>query len=62
MISKDFSDPEFRWVNGAGATVSGFNTNVTTYDHHLVYYPPPYFPVMGDYDFISWEEKEKGQL
>lgn len=59
MISKDFSDPEFRWVNYAGQTVGGFNQNLNSYDSNLTYDPPPYFPVFGDYDFISWEEKEK---
>jgi hypothetical protein len=59
MISKDFSDPEFRWVNESGQTVGGFQTNFNSYDPQLVYNPPPYFPVHGEYKFISWEEKEK---
>lgn len=58
MISKDFSDPEFRWVSG-GVAVAGFRNNTNTYDHNLAYNPPPYFPLMGDYEFISWEESEK---
>ncbi len=61
MISKEFSDPEFRWVNENNATISGFNTNINTYDSSLVYNPPPYFPLMGDADFLFWQEKAKNE-
>ena len=39
----------------------GVLSTVNYYDPQLLYNPPPYFPVTGDYDFISWEEKLKGQ-
>lgn len=36
---------------------SGFVTRDVTYDNHLYLIPPPYFPSTGDYQFISWTEK-----
>jgi hypothetical protein len=61
MISKEFSDAEFRWVNGSNATISGFDTNNNSYDPSLTYNPPPYFPLMGDSDFFFWQEKGKNE-
>ncbi len=37
--------------------VSGFTTRTINYDTKLLYEPPPYFPVSGDYEFISWKEE-----
>lgn len=37
--------------------VSGFTTRTITYDTRLLYEPPPYFPVSGEYEFISWKEE-----
>ncbi len=37
--------------------VSGFTTRTINYDTRLLYEPPPYFPVTGDYEFISWKEE-----
>jgi len=58
MISKDFSDPELLWVCD-GSPCCGFKENYNSYDPYLAYNPPPYFPSYGEYEFISWEEKEK---
>lgn len=35
---------------------SGFTTRTTTYDPNLLYFPPPFFPTTGEYEFISWVE------
>lgn len=49
--------PVTAWVNGAGQVLSGFSQGSATYDSHLLYGPPPYFPTSGQYEFISWEEQ-----
>lgn len=36
---------------------SGFIERELNYDTHLLYAPPPYFPVAGEYEFISWKEE-----
>ncbi|OGY16554.1 MAG: hypothetical protein A2785_03105 [Candidatus Chisholmbacteria bacterium RIFCSPHIGHO2_01_FULL_49_18] len=36
---------------------SGFRTRTTTFDPNLVYEPPPYYPTVGGYDFLSWNEE-----
>lgn len=36
---------------------SGFTTRSIVYDTKLLYEPPPYFPVSGEYEFISWKEE-----
>ncbi|MBP7119417.1 hypothetical protein KBA63_05030 [Candidatus Woesebacteria bacterium] len=37
--------------------ISGFTTRSINYDAKLLYEPPPYFPVSGDYEFVSWKEQ-----
>jgi hypothetical protein len=49
--------PTTAWLN-SGVVVSGFQTGSATYDSHLLYGPPPYFPTSGQYEFISWEEQQ----
>ena len=50
------------WVSSeTGPVISGYEQTETTYDNHLVYGPPPYFPTTGEYTFISWEEKLIGE-
>ena len=36
---------------------SGFVTRTITYDSHLYFDAPPYFPEQGQYEFISWTEQ-----
>lgn len=45
------------WNWTSGSLVSGFTTRTINYDTKLLYEPPPYFPVFGDYEFISWKEQ-----
>ncbi len=53
----------FSWVDEPGGpVVSGYRTTETAYDPDLLYNPPPYFPTLGDYSFISWEELTLDQL
>jgi hypothetical protein len=47
--------PVTAWLSG-GNVISGFQTGESYYDPNLLYGPPPYFPTMGEYEFISWEE------
>jgi hypothetical protein len=43
------------WNYGDPPT-SGFRTRNIMFDPYLRYGPPPYFPVSGEYEFISWKE------
>ncbi len=51
--------------NGIAATayisgsqvVSGYKQSTGTYDPNLLYFPPPFFPTTGSYQFISWEQQ-----
>lgn len=36
--------------------ISGILNNSTQYDYNLRYNPPPYYPLIGGYNFISWRE------
>ena len=36
---------------------SGFITRTITYNSDMTYFPPPYFPVTGDFEIISWKEE-----
>jgi len=49
--------PVTAWLSG-NSVVSGFQSSNASYDSHLQYAPPPYFPTSGQFDFISWEEKQ----
>jgi hypothetical protein len=46
----------WKWVNGWGNVISGFEDTVHSYDGNLKYFPPPGFPVGTTYELISWEE------
>jgi hypothetical protein len=51
------SNQKSYWNYGNPGLVSGFTTRDVTYDSHLYFGPPPYFPTQGEYEFISWEEQ-----
>lgn len=51
-----FGGSTFRYFNGYGHTVSGFEKTVHTYDDNLRYNPPRGFPVNPTYEVVSWEE------
>jgi len=53
--------PVTTWVNGSGTVISGYQTVDLTYDPNLLYGPPPYFPVSGSYQFISWDQLSPGE-
>jgi hypothetical protein len=44
------------WVGGGGSIISGYENTESYYEPALIYEPPPFFPVSGDLQFISWEE------
>lgn len=46
----------WKYNNGWGNVISGYENTVHTYDGNLKYYPPPGFPVEPTYQLISWEE------
>lgn len=46
----------WKYVNGWGHVISGYENTVHSYDANLRYFPPPGFPVGSVYDLISWEE------
>lgn len=46
----------FTWVDGQGNVVSGYRETEMSYNPDLTYNPPPYFPVSGEYEIVSWEE------
>ncbi|MCD6500865.1 hypothetical protein J7K42_02510 [bacterium] len=46
----------FTWVDSGGNVVSGYRETEMSYNPELTYNPPPYFPVSGEYEIVSWEE------
>lgn len=46
----------FTWVDELGNVVSGYKETEMSYNKDLTYSPPPYFPVSGNYETVSWEE------
>ena len=64
ILGSIISNQKSYWNYGTGlgegdttGPVSGFGNRTLIYDPHLEALPPPYFPVQGDYQFLSWEEK-----
>lgn len=43
-------------VNGSGTTLGGFDRGANTYDPWLMHDPPPYFPTVGSYQILNWQE------
>jgi len=43
------------WLSGSTVT-SGYKETESYFEPDLIYNPPPFFPTMGDLQFISWEE------
>lgn len=46
----------WKYVNGWGHVVSGYEQTSHSYDGNLKYYTPSGFPVGSTYELISWEE------
>jgi hypothetical protein len=44
------------WNFGSGPS-SGFHEREINYQPSLLYFPPPYYPTSGEYEFISWKEE-----
>ncbi len=55
VISRDKS--YWNFGSGPGQPASGFVKREIIYDQGLIYEPPPFFPNMADYEFISWIEE-----
>lgn len=49
--------PATAWSSGS-TVVSGYQTSSSSYDPNLLYGPPPFFPTSGEYQFLSWTQKE----
>jgi hypothetical protein len=43
-------------VNNSGTTLGGFDNGANTYDPWLMHDPPPYFPTVGSYQILNWQE------
>jgi hypothetical protein len=43
-------------VNSSGTTLGGFDKGTNTYDDWLLHDPPPYFPTVGSYQILNWQE------
>jgi hypothetical protein len=43
-------------VNNNGDTLGGFTNGTNTYDPWLMHDPPPYFPTVGSYQILDWQE------
>ena len=43
-------------VNNSGTTLGGFANGTNTYDPWLLHDPPPYFPTVGSYQILDWQE------
>lgn len=46
----------WRYYNGLGHTVSGFDSTTYTYDKNLLFSPPPGFPVGPNLEIVGWRE------
>ncbi len=44
------------YSSAKGYYVSGVMNNITEYDYNLMYAPPPFFPITGSYNILSWHE------
>lgn len=53
-----FSYWNWSWLAGINGTIkSGYLNTIQTFDEHLYYGPPPYFPSTGKYALLSWREE-----
>lgn len=55
VISREKS--YWNFGSGLGQPTSGFVKRTILYDQSLIYSPPPYYPTLGNYEFISWREE-----
>lgn len=44
------------YSSSVGYYISGFLNNTTEYDYNLLYAPPPYYPITGGYNVMSFRE------
>lgn len=44
------------YSSSAGYYISGFLNNTTSYDYNMLYAPPPYYPITGGYEVLSFRE------
>jgi hypothetical protein len=51
-----YNKPYRSTVNQSGATLGGFDDGANTYDPWLLKNPPPYFPTVGSYQILDWNE------
>ena len=55
IISKEKS--YWNFGQGPGQPASGFVKRVVIYDQDLAFTPPPFFPTLPGFEFISWNEE-----
>jgi hypothetical protein len=45
----------------SGNEYCGFNNGANVYDTYLLHLPPPYFPTIGSFQILDWQELPKAQ-
>ncbi|MCD6429510.1 hypothetical protein J7L09_02350 [bacterium] len=48
----------FTWVDEDGEVISGYRNTEMSYRANLAYNPPPYFPEIGEYQIVEWQETQ----
>ncbi len=56
-----YQTPYREFTASSGSDYSGFDTGANTYDGFLLHNPPPYFPTVGSYQILDWQELPGGQ-
>ena len=51
----------YRSTVSGGNTLGGFVNGTNTYDDWLLHEPPPYFPTVGSYQILNWQELPNSQ-
>jgi hypothetical protein len=56
-----FHTPYRSTVNSSGTTLGGFTYGNNSYDAWLMHDPPPYFPTVGSFQILDWQELPSAQ-
>jgi hypothetical protein len=51
----------YRSTTSGSSTLGGFVNGANTYDDWLLHEPPPYFPTVGSYQILNWQELPNSQ-
>ena len=56
-----FGTPTRATFSGSGSDYCGFEDGANSYDGFLLHNPPPYFPTIGSYQILDWQELPEPQ-